>query len=204
LFTGLVEEIGTVKELQTLGGGIDIKISCHIILEDIYVDASIAVNGCCLTVTSYDGHSFSATAIRETLSKTNLAELSVGSDVNLERAMKAGDRLGGHSVQGHIDCTTPVTDIEHYGTSTDIYYKIPDGGRELIVDRGSITIDGISLTIAETNDQVFKVSIIPHTWEHTVISQHSLGYLANIEYDINAKLIQKMIEPYINKYLKKQ
>lgn len=202
MFTGLIEEIGEIKALEKTGGGLRLTVKCSLLLEDIFIDASIAVNGCCLTVTDFSDDSFQVTAIEETLKKTNLSGLVVGSQVNLERAMKAGDRLGGHNVQGHVDTVASVSHLEKHSTGTDIYYYIPKEGAEYLVDRGSVTIDGISLTIAEVREDKFKVSIIPHTWGKTIISQHQKDYKANIEFDINAKLIKKMIEPYLIKFQK--
>ncbi len=199
MFTGLIEEIGSVDEATIKNGSLHLKISCDKILEDVYTDASIAVNGCCLTVTGFTDQTFSATAIEETLRKTNLENLTKGSKVNLERAMKQSDRLGGHIVQGHVDTKTELVKIEPEGTGVSLTYNLPPEGDMLVVEMGSITIDGISLTVAGREKNTFRVAIIPHTWKNTNLSDSKTGHISNIEFDMTGKYISRMIQPYLNK-----
>jgi len=197
VFTGLIEEQGIVTELEHRGDSATFSIRCDKLLQDIYIDASISVNGCCLTVEHFDGISFRVTAIEETLRKTNIGKLKDGDLVNLERALKQGDRLGGHMVQGHIDTTAKLIDILPEKSGVSMVYNLDEKNASLVVPMGSICIDGISLTVAEVSNQSFRVAIIPHTWGETNISKQQKGYYANIEFDMTGKYILKMIDPYI-------
>lgn len=195
MFTGIVEEIGTVCEVKRNGNNSYIRIIAEKVLSDVHIGDSIAVNGVCLTVTRHDGNIFQADVMNETLSRSSLGSLRNGSKVNLERAMSAEGRFGGHIVSGHIDGTGKITDIKNDGIA--IWYTIsakPEIMR-YIVEKGSVAIDGISLTVARVTENNFSVSIIPHTAEQTILSLKKIGDIVNLENDIIAKYVEKLIVP---------
>ncbi|MBP3762067.1 MAG: riboflavin synthase [Ruminococcus sp.] len=195
MFTGIVEEIGTVCEVKKNGNNSYIRIIAEKVLSDVHIGDSIAVNGVCLTVTRHDGNIFQADVMNETLNRSSLGSLRNGSKVNLERAMSAEGRFGGHIVSGHIDGTGKITDIKNDGIA--IWYTIsakPEIMR-YIVEKGSVAIDGISLTVARVTENNFSVSIIPHTAEQTILSLKKIGDIVNLENDIIAKYVEKLIVP---------
>lgn len=195
MFTGIIEEIGTVKNIQRNGINSFIVIEAKKVLEDVHLGDSIAVNGVCLTVTKTDGSIFQADVMNETLSRSSLGELRQGSKVNLERAMAANGRFGGHIVSGHIDGTGTITDIVNDGIA--IWYTISANAdiMRYIVEKGSIAIDGISLTVARVTDRDFSLSVIPHTAEMTILSTKSKGERVNLENDIIGKYVEKLMKP---------
>lgn len=194
MFTGIIEEVGTVKEVQRNGNNSFIRIQADKILSDVHLGDSIAVNGVCLTVTKYDGSIFQADVMNETLSRSSLGSLKAGSPVNLERAMAANGRFGGHIVSGHIDGTGTITNIKNDGIA--VWYTISANVdiMRYIVEKGSIAIDGISLTVAKVTENDFSVSIIPHTAEQTVLSTKKIGDIVNLENDIVGKYVEKFIK----------
>ena len=194
MFTGLIEEVGKITKLEKLGDAVELIIECKTILDDVGVDDSICVNGVCLTVESFKKNSFKATAVEETMRKTNLGDLSIGSPVNLERAMRASDRFGGHYVQGHTDTITKVSKIEKEEKNWLFSFDIPNGTNKYLVERGSITINGVSLTIASIQNNEFKVAIIPHTFENTIFKDFKKGTKVNIEFDIIGKYVENMLK----------
>jgi len=198
LFTGIIEELGTIKNIEN--GKIEIIASK--VLEGSKLGDSIAVNGICLTVTNMTKTSFCADVMNETINRTSLSSLSSGSKVNLERAMAADGRFSGHIVSGHIDGTAVVNDIKKDDNA--YWYTIKAGTNLLdyIVEKGSITIDGISLTVAYVSDSVFKVSIIPHTRKVTNLHTKAKGDLVNIECDIIGKYVEKLLYKKDNPYNK--
>lgn len=193
MFTGIVEEMGILTQLVRGSKEQRITISCSKILEDIHIGDSIAVNGVCLTVVTYDGKGFQADVMNETFLCSSLGELRHGSPVNLERAMAADGRFGGHIVSGHIDGTGLIKSIKKDGNA--IWFeiaasrKITDG----IVEKGSIAIDGISLTVAAVDNVSFKVSIIPHTLKETVLGVKKVGDTVNLETDVIGKYVKKLL-----------
>ena len=195
MFTGIIEEVGTVKAVQHSGSTSFIRIEAKKILEDIHLGDSIAVNGVCLTVTHFDSTTFQADVMNETLSRSSLGSLRNGSPVNLERAMAAGGRFGGHIVSGHIDGTGTVSDIRNDGIA--VWYTISAKPEILryIVEKGSIAIDGISLTVAKVTDNSFSVSIIPHTASVTILGTKKTGDIVNLENDIVGKYVEKLMKP---------
>ncbi|HOC33702.1 MAG TPA: riboflavin synthase [Ruminococcus flavefaciens] len=195
MFTGIIEEVGTVKAVQHSGSNSFIRIEAKKILEDIHLGDSIAVNGVCLTVTHFDSTTFQADVMNETLSRSSLGSLRNGSPVNLERAMAAGGRFGGHIVSGHIDGTGTVSDIRNDGIA--VWYTISANADILryIVKKGSIAIDGISLTVAKVTDNSFSVSIIPHTASVTILGTKKIGDIVNLENDIVGKYVEKLMKP---------
>lgn len=195
MFTGIIEEIGTVSSVKQSGSSSFIEIQAKKVLEDVHIGDSIAVNGVCLTVTHFGGGVFRADVMNETLSRSSLGKLTSGSPVNLERAMAAGGRFGGHIVSGHIDGTGTVTDIKNDGIA--VWYTVSAAPELLryIVEKGSIAIDGISLTVAKVTDTSFSVSIIPHTAAQTILGSRKVGDIVNLENDIIGKYVEKLMKP---------
>ena len=196
MFTGIIEETGTVKKIigHQISGYIEIKAGK--VLEGTRIGDSIAVNGVCLTVTKLQGDSFVADVMAETLRKTNLGSLPIGAQVNLERAMAANGRFGGHIVSGHIDGTGTIQSLQPEGNAVWVTIAAPASILHLIVNKGSIAIDGISLTVAYVDDEVFKVSIIPHTGEETTLLKRRPGDVVNLENDVVGKYVEKLLAPY--------
>ncbi len=195
MFTGLVEEVGTLKSVKRGGGSCVLTVECSRVLEGSRVGDSIAVNGVCLTVTSMGGAYFTADAMPETLDRSSLGKLPAGSPVNLERAMPADGRFGGHIVSGHIDGMGTVMSITP--DENAVWYRIGAEPKLLryIVEKGSITVDGISLTVAATDSESFSVSIIPHTQKETSLRSLRSGSVVNLETDIIGKYVEKLMQP---------
>ncbi len=193
MFTGLIEETGRIKALTKEGSNITFTISAKRVIEDVKIGDSIAVNGVCLTVTEYDKDSFKVTAIAETLGLTNLGALSVNSLVNLERCLALGDRLGGHIVQGHIEAMGTVLEIVELDGSYEYFIEFPEAIRRYIIHKGSIALNGISLTVASVNARVVSVAIIPETLVKTNIKDWAVGTAVNIETDMLAKYAENML-----------
>jgi riboflavin synthase len=193
MFTGIVEELGTVSDIQRNAGGARLEITATTVLEDATIGASIAVNGCCLTVVALNDSSWSADAVIETLRRTNLGDLDAGDHVNLERPVRLADRLGGHLVQGHVDATGTVRGREPQADgSVVVRFEAPDDVLRYVVPRGSITVDGISLTVAELFDDGFAVAVIPHTLAVTTLGTRRVGERVNLESDLVAKYIERL------------
>lgn len=190
MFTGIIEEKGTVKSLS---GG-QIEIACRKILEGTKIGDSISVNGVCLTVTSLSSSGFSADVMNETLSRSNLGFLKKGSSVNLERAMSANGRFGGHFVSGHIDGTGTILKMKNDGNAVWIYVSCSSEILNLIVEKGSIAIDGISLTVASVSEKDFSVSVIPHTRSETNLLSKKEGDTVNLENDIIGKYVERLMK----------
>lgn len=199
MFTGIIEEVGKVLSIRRSGDKSFIRIQAETVLGDVHTGDSIAVNGVCLTVTQFDDTSFQADVMNETLSRSSLGELTSGSPVDLERAMSAQGRFGGHIVSGHIDGTGTVTDIREDGIAVWYTISAPPEIMRLIVEKGSIAIDGISLTVAKVTAKDFSVSIIPHTAAKTVLSHKRKGDIVNLENDIIGKYVEKLLSPAPNK-----
>ncbi len=189
MFSGLIEEVGEVLRMQALGDGFEFAISAHTILDDCSIDDSIAVQGVCLTVIAHDAKTFRVQAVEQTLKKTSLGTLKQGSRVNLERALLPTTRLGGHFVQGHVDCVGTLASIRELSTSHELLFHFDPQFQELVVSTGSICVNGISLTLAEVHEGSFLVAIIPHTWSHTTISDLRIGDHVNLEFDILGKYV---------------
>ena len=193
MFTGIVEEMGTVTQLIRGSKEQRITISCNKILEDIHIGDSIAVNGVCLTVVTYDKNSFQADVMNETFMRSGLGALRPGNPVNLERAMAADGRFGGHIVNGHIDGTGTIKSIKKDDNAIWFEITAPRDITDGIVEKGSIAIDGISLTIAAVDNVSFKVSIIPHTLKETVLGARKVGDTVNLETDVIGKYVKKLL-----------
>ena len=204
MFTGIVEEKGKLAKVLSgqESGSIDIK--ANVVLEGTKIGDSIAVNGVCLTVTSLRGDGFTADVMPETLRRTNLGKLAIGAEVNLERAIAAGGRFGGHIVSGHIDGTGTIKSLKPEGNAVWVAINAGPEILHLVVEKGSICIDGISLTVAYVDDSEFRVSIIPHTGAETTLLKKKAGDIVNLETDIVGKYVEKLIKPYNKEEPKKE
>lgn len=194
MFTGIVEEVGTLKAIRKGDHSAVLEIQAKVVLEDIHLGDSIAVNGICLTATSFSPSGFTADVMHETLNRSALSALRPGSRVNLERAMAANGRFGGHIVAGHVDGVGTVRRIEKDDNA--IWYTIAAGPEILryVVEKGSITIDGISLTVARVDSDSFAISAIPHTVSVTVLADRKPGDQVNLETDIVGKYVEKLLQ----------
>jgi len=193
LFTGIIKEVGTVTKISDLDGGKEITIACDM-ANKLAVDQSISINGVCHTVTSHDTETFTVQSVEETLRKTNIGDLSEDDPVNLERSLHPDQLLDGHLVQGHIDATGSIVRIEQEGTDWLFTVEYPEAYRDLIVGRGSIAIDGISLTVASEKNHQFTVAIIPYTYEHTNLHNKNEGDSVNLEFDVLGKYVVRYLE----------
>ncbi len=190
----VIEEIGKVTKVTSIAGGIRLKIQASKIMEDIKVDDSICINGVCLTATDINNNEFWADAVGETLNKTTLAAIRETEDVNLERSVRLMDRLGGHLVQGHVNGIGTITQIKKLGENYFLEIQVPEILEKYIIEEGSIAIDGISLTIAKLNGTKIGISIIPHTWSNTILKNKKPGDKVNIETDVIAKYVEKLLK----------
>ena len=194
MFTGLVEEVGTIKSIEPIGANQSkLVISCQMIQEGMKLGDSVAVNGVCLTVIRFDSQKIDVELSTETLKKSLFSKKGTGTIVNLERALQVGDRLGGHIVQGHVDSLATVLQIDKTGDFYEIAFSLNTDISRYLVDKGSITIDGISLTIAKLTETDFSVAIIPHTFQNTALSSLQPGSAVHIETDIIARYIERLL-----------
>lgn len=193
MFTGIVEEKGKVKSIKKGAKSAMLSIEGNKIFEDVHLGDSIAVNGVCLTVTSYSKNVFTADVMNETLKRSSLGSLKNGSEVNLERAMAANGRFGGHIVSGHIDGTGVISDMSKDDIAIWVTISTTAEILRLIVEKGSIAIDGISLTVARVSNTDFAVSVIPHTGANTTLLDKKVGDVVNLENDITGKYIEKLL-----------
>jgi riboflavin synthase len=194
MFTGIVEELGVVRSVAPNEGGARFVFEAEVVLDDIELGASIAVNGCCLTVVGHDETTWSADAVIETLARTNLGDLAAGSGVNLERPVRLADRLGGHLVQGHVDATGTVRSRDPQPDGSElITIDATDDVLRYVVHKGSITVDGVSLTVARRTDDGFAVAIIPHTLAVTTLGAGAPGTRVNLEADLIAKYVERLL-----------
>ena len=193
MFTGIIEEVGVVKSIRMGAQSAVITIQAEKVMEDIHVGDSIATNGVCLTVTSFDKNSYSVDVMHETLRRTNLGTLKSGSRVNLERAMAADGRFGGHIVAGHVDDPGTITSMEKDDNAIWITIRTTPAVLKYIVGKGSIAIDGISLTVARVDDKSFAVSVIPHTGANTTLLEKKPGDTVNLETDMVGKYVEKLL-----------
>ena len=193
MFTGIIEATGEVKKIEKEGTNVHFTLSCPF-TQELKIDQSLAHNGCCLTVVKISGEEYTVTAINETLEKTNLGNLEIGSLVNLERCMIMNGRLDGHIVQGHVDKTGELVSVENIDGSYFLTFKYEEDGTSTTVPQGSITVNGISLTVAESKDNQFSVALIPYTWEYTNMKTLKAGDKVNLEFDIIGKYIAKLLK----------
>jgi riboflavin synthase len=194
MFTGIVEELGKVESLERRGEGARLRIGCSTVLGDAFAGASIAVNGVCLTAVDLRPDSFAADVAPETMARTNIGDLRPGRRVNLERPMSSAGRLGGHIVQGHVDGTGEFLGLASIGNDNWwLRIRVPEQLDRYLVWKGSVAIDGISLTVASMEDRVMGVTIIPHTYENTTLGQYKPGDRINLETDVLAKYVEKLM-----------
>lgn len=193
MFTGIIEEVGEISSIQRIGPSIRLTVNARRVLQDIKAGDSIAVNGICLTAVEFTGSAFMADVMHETVSRTSLSQLRPGSPVNLERAMQLNGRFGGHIVTGHIDGTGTIVRIQR--DSIAVWYTIKTDAAIMryIIKKGSVAIDGISLTVADLSADNFRVSVIPHTLEHTALAAKKLNHMVNLENDCVGKYIEKLL-----------
>ncbi|WP_222982406.1 riboflavin synthase [Flagellimonas meishanensis] len=192
MFTGIIETLGKVEKLEKEGGNLHITIASPMTTE-LKIDQSVSHNGVCLTVVALDEGCYTVTAIEETLSKTNLEDLRVGSVVNLERAMKLGARLDGHLVQGHVDQTAVCSSIDQKDGSWIFSFAYDPSLNNITIEKGSITVDGVSLTVIDSKKDGFSVAIIPYTYEHTRFHSYKTGTRVNLEFDVIGKYVAKLM-----------
>ena len=191
MFTGIIETMGTITRIEREGGNVHYSLSSNI-THELKIDQSLAHNGVCLTVVAIDGDQYTVTAIQETLDKTALKQWAVGDKINLERAMRLGDRLDGHLVQGHVDEVATCISVEDQDGSWLYRFTYSEDSKNITIEKGSICVNGTSLTVVGSEPNSFGVAIIPYTYEHTVFHQLQKGDLVNIEFDMLGKYISKM------------
>lgn len=193
MFTGIIETLGKVEKLEKDGGNLHITLS-SVITSELKIDQSVSHNGVCLTVVSLNNDQYTVTAIEETLNKANLDQLKVGDEVNLERAMVLGARLDGHIVQGHVDQTAVCTAIQQRDGSWVFTFEYDPKLNNVTIEKGSITVDGVSLTVVDSQKDHFSVAIIPYTYEHTRFHTYKVGNTVNLEFDVVGKYVARLLE----------
>jgi riboflavin synthase len=194
MFTGIIEEIGIVSALKTDNANLNISIKSNL-THELKVDQSMAHNGVCLTVVDIeDSHIYTVTAIKETLDKSSLKHLKIGDLINLERAMKLGERLDGHIVQGHVDQTATCTHVENADGSWFFTFEYDNKQNNITIEKGSITINGVSLTVVNSQKNTFSVAIIPYTFENTNFKNIKKGTVVNLEFDVIGKYVARLLE----------
>lgn len=197
MFTGLIEEVGSVLGIHAIDRGTQLQIIAPRVAEKIQIGDSIAVNGCCLTVAAHRGEQLTFDLLEETLDRTNLKTLRQESRVNLERALAADGRLGGHLVQGHVDCAARIVALEENGADHRLEVELPGEFAHYVADKGSIAVNGISLTVAEVSRESFAVWIIPHTKSQTNLDTARANDLVNLEFDLIAKYLDRMLDRHV-------
>ena len=191
MFTGIIESIGVIKAINYDRSNINFSISSSL-SNELRIDQSVSHNGVCLTVVSKEDGSYTVTAIKETLDKTNLGKLKLGDKINLERCLKVGDRLDGHFVQGHVDQTAICTYVGNENGSWTFTFKYDDKNNNITIEKGSITINGVSLTVVNSKKSEFSVAIIPYTFENTNFNSFTVGTLVNLEFDVFGKYVTNL------------
>jgi riboflavin synthase len=198
MFTGIIEEIGIIKSFCRHSNGAKIEVECTKVLNDTKLGYSISINGVCQTVVEIAANTFCADVSEETLKVTNFADIKIGDKVNLERALTLNSRLGGHIVSGHVDTLGKLLSVEKLSDFYNLKFEILGGQEKYVVKKGSITINGISLTVAELDGCVVKIAIIPHTFENTNLQELKIGDFVNIETDILGKYVEKFLSSQDN------
>lgn len=193
MFTGIIENLATVIKIVKDKGNIHITVKSDI-AKELKIDQSLAHNGVCLTVVNIENDTYTVTAIRETLEKSSLGFLKIGDEINLERAMQLGERLDGHIVQGHVDQTAICTNVEEQDGSWMYSFEYEKGPENITIEKGSITINGVSLTVVDSEINKFKVAIIPYTYENTNFHSFKIGTVVNLEFDVIGKYVARLLE----------
>ncbi|MBY8963961.1 riboflavin synthase [Flavobacterium sp. D11R37] len=191
MFTGIIETSGTIQQIAREGGNVHFTLNSAI-THELKIDQSVAHNGVCLTVVAINNNSYTVTAIQETLDKTNLGQWKEGDIVNLERAMKLGDRLDGHIVQGHVDQTGVCKSVEEANGSWYFTFEYDTNANNITIEKGSVTVNGVSLTVVNSKDGEFSVAIIPYTYEHTNFKHIQPGSIVNLEFDVVGKYVARL------------
>ena len=191
MFTGIIETLGIIKNMETQQDNMNVTVSSSL-THELKIDQSLAHNGICLTVIDINDKEYTVTAISETIAKTNLSEWRIGDEINLERAMKLGDRLDGHIVQGHVDQKGNCTCFEETNGSWYFTFKYDPSLNNITIEKGSITVNGVSLTVVNSNENEFSVAIIPYTFEHTNFKNIKVGTIVNLEFDVVGKYITRL------------
>jgi riboflavin synthase len=199
MFTGLIEEVGTLIGMRAREHGTQLQIAAPGTAKHVSAGESIAVNGCCLTLTSCRSDCLNFDLLEETIARTNLHNLRQDSPVNLERALRADGRLGGHFVQGHVDCVAPIIAFDAKGADFRLEVELAENARHYVASKGSIAVNGISLTVVDVLPRSFAVWIIPYTKRHTNLDRASTGDLVNLEFDLLAKYVERMVAPLMTK-----
>ena len=198
MFSGIVEEPGKVVKVEKKGENVNLTITCAFV-DELAIDQSISHNGVCLTVVDKSDNDYTVTAVKETLLKSSLGNLKPGDLVNLERSVKADGRLDGHMVQGHVDQTATVTNVEEAAGSWYFTFRYEPKGDNITVEKGSVSIDGVSMTVVNSRKKTFQVAVIPYTYEHTVFKTYEEGTIVNLEFDIIGKYITKVVKQVLGK-----
>lgn len=198
MFSGIVEETGKIVSIEKNKENVDITVTCAFVNE-LAIDQSVSHNGVCLTVVRKTDEDFTVTAVKETLIKSSLGQLNPGDLVNLERSVRADGRLDGHMVQGHVDQTATVTNVEEADGSWYITIKYEPKGDNITVEKGSVSVDGVSMTVVNSREKTFQVAVIPYTYEHTVFHTYEVGTIVNIEFDIIGKYITRIVKQVLGK-----
>ena len=193
MFTGLVEEVGKVRWLRAAGDGVALSVGARTVVDGLVLGDSVSVDGACLTVTSLDDAGFEVGLAPETLRRTALEELTEGASVNLERAVRVGDRMGGHYVQGHVDATATIVSVRAEGDSLLVTFEVPESIAPYIVEKGFVAVDGISLTVTQRAGRTFSVALIAYTRDHVGLARKASGQRVNIEVDIVAKYVESLL-----------
>ena len=191
MFTGIIETLGIIKNMETQQDNMNVTVSSSL-THELKIDQSLAHNGICLTVIDINDKEYTVTAISETIAKTNLSEWRIGDEINLERAMKLGDRLDGHIVQGHVDQKGNCTSFEETTGSWYFTFEYDPSLNNITIEKGSITVNGVSLTVVNSNENEFSVAIIPYTFEHTNFKNIKVGTIVNLEFDVIGKYITRL------------
>ena len=193
MFTGIIETLGTIKELQKENDNLHITVNSSI-TNELKIDQSVAHNGVCLTVIAIENDNYTVTAIQETINKTNLSDWKINDVINLERAMKLGDRLDGHIVQGHVDQVAICKNIEETNGSWYFTFEYDAALSNITIEKGSVTVNGVSLTVVNSKLNEFSVAIIPYTYEHTNFHSFKIGTKVNLEFDVIGKYVKRLHE----------
>jgi len=193
MFTGLVEELGKVRAISRGAHSIRLTVGAEKVLTDVKIGDSIAVDGACLTVVEYDSRNFTVDIMPETYDRTTLSSRKPGETVNLERTLRVGDRLGGHIVSGHVDATGTIVSVTPRDNANILRIRIPASLGAFVIPQGSVAVDGVSLTIVDCGEDWFEVSLIPHTWDVTVLSRKQAGGRVNVETDVLGKYVHRLL-----------
>jgi riboflavin synthase len=193
VFTGIVRELGVVADAKEAAGGRALVVRARVTAARAAVGDSVAINGCCLTATTLDNGDIAFHAVPETIRRTTLGDIEPGERVNVELALRAGDELGGHYVQGHVDAVGRIQSVEAEGEGLRVFVEAPDEVLRYCVERGSVTVDGVSLTVAELANDAFAVALVPHTLAKTTLSDLQPGQPVNLEADVLAKYVERLI-----------